>query len=49
MDTAEAGRRGGVARAQNLSAEERTQIATKASKAAARARTKKARAKKKPL
>jgi len=43
MDTAEAGRRGGLARAKSLTPEERRKIATKASKAAAKARTKRAR------
>jgi hypothetical protein len=42
---AEIGRRGGLARAKNLSAEKRKEIATKASKAAALARRKKARKK----
>jgi len=46
MDTAEAGRRGGLARAKSLTTEERRKIATKASKAAAIARTRKAKAKK---
>jgi hypothetical protein len=45
MDTAEAGRKGGLARAESLSAIRRQQIAKKASKAAARARIKKARLK----
>jgi hypothetical protein len=44
---AEMGRRGGLARAKKLSPERRKQIATKASKAAAEARTKKARKRKK--
>jgi len=39
---AELGRRGGLARAKKLSPARRKEIATKASKAAARARTKKA-------
>ena len=38
------GRAGGKARANNLTAAERKRIATKASKAAAKARTKKAKA-----
>ena len=41
----EIGRRGGYARAKRLSAERRKEIATKASKAAAKARTKKAKQK----
>jgi len=41
------GRKGGKVRAQRLSAEQRKKIATQASKAAAEARTRKARAKKK--
>lgn len=45
MDTAEAGRKGGLARAENLTERERRRIATKASKAAAKARSKKARQK----
>jgi hypothetical protein len=40
---AEIGRRGGLARAKKLSAEKRKEIATKASKAAALARRKKAK------
>ena len=44
---AELGRIGGKTRAANLSAEERRRIAIKASKAAAKARTRKARARKK--
>ena len=47
MDTAEAGRRGGLARAKLLAAKERKAIATKASKAAAKARRAKAAANKK--
>jgi hypothetical protein len=43
---AEIGRRGGEARAKALSAEERKAIATKASKAAAKARTRAARERK---
>jgi hypothetical protein len=43
---AEIGRRGGLARAKNLSAAKRKEIATKASKAAAKARSKKAKKKK---
>lgn len=39
------GRKGGLARAKKLSAERRKEIATKASKAAARARTQKAKSK----
>jgi hypothetical protein len=39
------GRAGGIARAKNLSKEERREIAIKASKAAAQARKKKAKAK----
>ena len=39
MDTAEAGRIGGLARAQSLSARRQKEIAIKASKAAAKART----------
>jgi hypothetical protein len=42
---AELGRRGGEARARNLSPEERKQIAIKGSQAAAKARRKKARQK----
>jgi len=42
----ELGRRGGIARAKKLSAQKRTEIATKASKAAAKARSKKAKQKK---
>lgn len=42
ITTAEAGRRGGVARARKLSAERRVEIARKASQAAAKARTLKA-------
>jgi hypothetical protein len=42
---AEIGRRGGLARAKKLSAEKRKEIATKASKAAALARSKKAKKK----
>jgi hypothetical protein len=41
------GRKGGHTRAKRLGAEQRKKIATKASKAAAEARTRKARAKKK--
>jgi hypothetical protein len=41
----EIGRRGGLARAKKLSAERRKEIATKASKAAAKARRKKAKKK----
>jgi hypothetical protein len=44
---AEMGRKGGLARAKNLSAERRREIATKASKAAAKARSKKAAKRKK--
>ena len=44
---AEMGRRGGVARAKKLSADRRKEIATKASKAASKARTKKAQERKK--
>jgi hypothetical protein len=40
---AEMGRRGGLARAKKLSAEKRREIATKASKAAAKVRSKKAK------
>jgi hypothetical protein len=40
---AELGRRGGLARGKKLSPKRRKEIATKASKAAAKARTKKAR------
>jgi len=43
---AEIGRRGGQARAKALSAKERKAIATKASKAAAKARTQKAKERK---
>jgi len=43
---AELGRRGGEARAKSLTAKDRKAIATKASRAAARARTKKAKQKK---
>ena len=43
---AEIGRRGGIARAKALSAKERKAIATKASKAAAKARTRRAQNKK---
>jgi hypothetical protein len=43
---AELGRRGGEARAKNLSGKERKRIATKASKAAVAARTRKAKQKK---
>jgi hypothetical protein len=39
----EIGRRGGLARAKKLSAEKRKEIATKASNAAAKARSKKAK------
>jgi hypothetical protein len=42
----EIGRRGGVARAKALTAKERKDSATKASKAAARARTRKAKERK---
>ena len=42
----ELGRRGGLARKEALSAKERKAIATKASKAAARARTRKAKERK---
>lgn len=41
---AEMGRRGGLARAKRLSAERRKEIATKASKAAAKVRSRKAKA-----
>lgn len=44
---AELGRRGGEARARNLSSKERSAIALKASKAAAAARTKRAKEKRK--
>jgi hypothetical protein len=44
---AEIGRRGGLARAKRLSAARRKEIATKASKAAAKVRTRKARKKRK--
>lgn len=47
MDTAEAGRKGGLIRAGRLTPEERRRIATKASKAAAEARRKEAKARKK--
>jgi hypothetical protein len=43
----ELGRRGGLARAKRLSPARRKEIATKASKAAAKARTRKARKKRK--
>jgi hypothetical protein len=43
----ELGRAGGLARAKNLSEKERKRIALKASKAAAAARTKRAKAKRK--
>jgi len=43
----EMGRRGGLARAKKLSPEQRKEIATKASKAAAKARSKKAAERKK--
>jgi len=43
---AEIGRRGGHARAKALNAKQRKEIATKASKAAARARTRKAKERK---
>jgi hypothetical protein len=44
---AELGRRGGIARAKKLSPARRKEIATKASKAAAKVRTRKARKKRK--
>jgi hypothetical protein len=43
---AEMGRKGGLARAKNLSAARRKEIATKASKAAAKIRSKKAESRK---
>jgi hypothetical protein len=46
---AELGRRGGLARAKRLSPARRKEIATKASKAAAKARTRKARKKRKTV
>ena len=47
MDVREMARLGGIARTQSMTAKERRELARKASKAAAAARTKKARAKKK--
>lgn len=47
MDVREMARLGGLARAKSLTPEERRKLATKASKAAAKARTAKAKAKKK--
>jgi hypothetical protein len=44
---AEMGRKGGLARAKNLSPKRRKEIATKASKAAAKARSEKAKRRKK--
>jgi hypothetical protein len=46
MDVKEMARLGGLARAQNLSAKQRKEIATRASRAAAAARKKKAKLKK---
>jgi hypothetical protein len=45
MDVKEMARMGGLARAASMTAEERRKLATKASKAAAKARTAKARKK----
>jgi hypothetical protein len=45
MDVKEMARLGGLARAQNLSAKQRKEIATRASRAAAIARTRKKKAK----
>jgi hypothetical protein len=42
----ELARQGGIARAKSMTAKERSELATKASKAAAAARTKKAKARK---
>lgn len=47
MDAIEMGRKGGLTRARNMTAEERRESAIKASKAAARARKAKTEAKKK--
>jgi hypothetical protein len=47
MDVREMARLGGLARANSMTAAERRKLATKASKAAGAARTKKARARKK--
>jgi hypothetical protein len=47
MDVREMARLGGLARTQSMTAAERKKLATKASKAAARARTKRAKEKKK--
>jgi len=48
MDVREIARLGGIARAKSMTAKERRESALKASRAAARARTKKAKQKKKP-
>ena len=47
MDVREMARLGGIARTSSMTPEERRKLATKASKAAAKARTEKAKAKKK--
>lgn len=48
MDAQEMGRKGGKARMAGLTAAERKKLATQASKAAAKARTQRARLKKQP-